>query len=226
MARARAARAAVALLAVALVGAGWSTPASAARQSSTTTLALSSAQSAYGQTVTATAHVETADGPADGDVYFMVDGTSVKANLSGGGNASFVLPRALVGEHAVSASFSPRFRDSQPPSTSPTAAWVVTQVRTRLQVRVTGRGAHVPTAVVVVAAGEYGTRPSGAVTVAVRRLGTAKRTSRERTLDATGAAQSRFGILRTGTYRLRVTYAGDSQHLTERHSEKFTVRQR
>ena len=92
--------------------------------------------------------------------------------------------------------------------------------------RVTGRGAHTPTAVVLGAVGDFGTRPTGSVSVTVRHLGTGKVTRRERTLDQAGAATARLGILRTGRYRLRVTYAGDAQHLAERHSEKFAVRQR
>jgi hypothetical protein len=208
-----------------LAGTGWAVPAHAA-PASTTTLVLSTAQSAYGQTVTASAQVTTPGAPADGDVVFTIDGTSIKANLRFGGSASIVLPRALVGEHPVSATFVPQFPDRQESSTSPTVTWVVAQVRTNLQVRVTGRGARIPTSVVVTAAGDYGTRPTGLVTVTVRHLGTRKLTRRARTLDATGAVLARFGILRTGTYRLRVAYAGDSQHLAERRSEKFTVRQR
>ena len=219
-------RSAATVLALALAGAGWSTPASAAPQTSTTTLVLSTVQSAYGQTVTAAAHVDTSAGPAEGDVNFTVDGTVIKANLRADGNASAVLPRSLVGEHPVTAAFVPQFPDRQASSASPTVTWVVSQVRTPLQVRVTGRGARIPTSVVVVAAGEYGTLPTGPVTVTVRHLGTRKLTRRERTLDATGAVQARFGILPTGRYRLRVAYAGDSQHLGQRYSTKFGVGQR
>ncbi|RYC14665.1 Ig-like domain-containing protein [Nocardioides zhouii] len=208
-----------------LAGAASAVPAYGA-PTSTTTLVLSTVQSAYGQTVTASAHVDTPGGPAEGDVTFTIDGSVIKANLRADGSASAVLPRALVGEHPVSATFAPQFPDRQASSASPTVTWVVSQVRTRLQVRVTGRGARIPTSVVVTAAGEYGTRPTGPVTVTVRHLGTGTITPRERTLDTTGAALARFGILRTGTYRLRVTYAGDGQHLAERHSEKFAVRQR
>ncbi len=220
-------RAAVALLALALAltGAGWATPASTAPPASTTTLVLSSPTSVYGQTVTATARVVLPGGVAEGDVLFVLDGSSIKANLKGDGSASIVLPRTLVGEHPISARFV-QFPDRQQGSESATTSWVVTPVRTRLQVRVTGRGAHVPTSVVLVAAGDFGTTPTGAVTVEVRRLRTGKVVRRTRTLDGSGAALARFGILRTGTYRLRVAYAGDGQHLAERHSEKFAVRQR
>jgi hypothetical protein len=219
-------RAAAAALILALVVAGWTTPASGAPPS-TTTLVLSAAQSGYGQPVTASARVDAAGGPGDGDVNFTVDGTVVKANLGANGSASIVLPRdTLVGEHAISATFVPRFPDRQESSTSPTATWVVSQVRTRLQVRVTGRGARIPTSVVVAAAGEFGTRPTGTVTVSVRHLGTRRLTRRERTLDGAGTLLARFGILRPGPYRLRVSYGGDTQHLGEAYSQKFAVRQR
>ena len=212
---------------LALIGVGGAAPAPAhAASQSTTTLTLSSPTSSYGQTVTASATVTTPGGPADGDVYFTVDGTSVKANLGASGSASLVLSRdAAVGEHAVSARFVPRLPGQQP-STSPTVAWVVSQVRTRLQVRVTGRGVRIPTSVVVAAAGEFGTRPTGPVTVTVRHLGTGKTTRRERTLDGAGTVLAGFGKLRAGGYRLRVTYAGDAQHVTERVSTRFAVRQR
>ena len=202
---------------------GWVTPAQAAAPS-TTTLVLSSPTSAYGQPVTATVQVTTA-GTADGDVLLDLDGVETKINLNGGGSGTLVLPRALVGEHRVSARFVPRL-PGQEPSTSSPQSWVVTQVRTRLQVRVAGRGVRIPTSVVVTAAGEYGTRPTGPVTVTVRHLGTGRTTRRERTLDGAGAAVARFGTLRAGSYRLRVSYAGDGQHVTERVSTRFAVRQR
>jgi hypothetical protein len=215
-------------LALALTGAGWATPAAAAPEASTTTLTLSTTQSSYGDDrVKASAQVTTPSGPGDGDVVFTIDDTSIKANLGYSGTASIFLPRdTAVGEHAVSARFVPRFPHSQQTSTSPTVTWVVGRVGAPLQVRVAGRGARIPTSVVVVAAGEYGTLPTGRVVVTVRHLGTRKLTRRERTLDGSGAALARFGILPTGRYRLRVAYAGDGQHLAERHSEKFAVRQR
>ena len=217
-------RAASALALLVLPGGGWAVPAAAAPPASTTTLVLSSPTSAYGQPVTASVQVVTA-GTADGDVMLSLDGVETKINLNGGGSGSLVLPRALVGEHRVSARFVPRL-PSQEPSTSTTQSWMVTQVRTRLQVRVTGRGVRLPTSVVVGASGEYGTRPSGPVTVTVRHLGTGRTTRRGGTLDGAGAAVARFGTLRAGGYRLRVSYAGDAQHVTERISTRFAVRQR
>ncbi|MBL0749587.1 Ig-like domain-containing protein [Nocardioides baculatus] len=209
---------------VALAGGGWAAPAHGAPPS-TTTLTLSSPTSAYGQTVTASAQVALPGGTPDGDVLFIVDGTPIKANLRGDGTASITLPRAVVGTHSVVARFV-QFPDQQQGSDSAPATWVVAQARTFVQVRVTGRGAHTPTAVVIGAVGDFGTRPTGAVSVSVRHLGTGKVTRRQRTLDQAGAATARLGILRTGRYRLRVTYAGDAQHLLARYTEKFTVRQR
>ena len=217
------ARSAVAVLA--LVGGGWAAPAHAAPQS-TTTLVLSNPTSAYGDTMTLSAQVSVPGSLPEGDVVFTVDGTPIKANLGASGIASTVLRRSTVGQHAISATFVPQFPDRQTGSSSPTQTWVVTPARTRLQVRVTGRGVRIPTSVAVAASGEYGTRPTGSVTVSVRHLGTGRTIRREKELDAAGTVLARFGTLRAGSYRLRVSYAGDTQHLTERHSSRFGVRQR
>lgn len=192
---------------------------------STTTLALSIPQSSYGQTVTATATVSSASGAAEGDVVISVDGVAKKLNLGASGAVSLVLPRALVGEHAVSATYVP-FGGTHEGSTSPTQTWTVAQVRTRLQVRVIGRGARIPTSVRVGAAGEFGTRPTGRVRFVVRRVADGKRVVAAQRLDTASVAQVGLGKLRKGAYRLEVTYVGDSQHLRERHTETFRVRQR
>ena len=193
---------------------------------STTTLSLSTSQSAYGQSVTATAAVATVPGPAQGDVVFSVDGLAFSANLGATGTATVVLPDAAVGQHAVSATFVPQLPTSQQASTSPTQAWVVTQVRSRLQVRVIGKGARIPTSVQVKAAGDYGSLPTGRVKVVVTRVGTDDRTRVVRSLGSTAVAVAGLGRLRKGDYRLVVTYAGDTQHLPERHVERFHVRRR
>ena len=173
-----------------------------------TSLLLSAGESAYGQTVTATATVAATAGPAEGDVVFSVDDRQLKANLTGGGSATVVLPAATVGSHPVVATFVPQFAQSQEPS-SATQVWTVVPVRTRLQVRVIGKGVRIPTSVRVGAVGDYGTRPSGEVSMVVRRAPGAT-TSRTRSLDDVGAARASFGRLRAGRYRLVVTYAGDT----------------
>lgn len=216
---------AVAAVLVALGGGGWAAPAHAAPPS-TTTVVLTHATSAYGDTVRATAQVDAGGALVDGDIHFVVDGTSYKTNATPSGSQTFVLPTTTtVGTHSVVARFVPRL-PNQSPSESAPASWVVTKARTLVQLRVTGRGARVPTGVVVGAVGDFGTVPTGAVSVSVRHLGTGKVVRRARTLDQAGAAVARLGILRAGRYRLRVAYAGDGQHLAARRSSTFTVRQR
>lgn len=210
--------------AIVLVATG-AAPAGAVPPTSTA-LTLSTTASAYGQTVTATAAVAAQPGPPQGDVVFSVDGLAISANLAAGGTATVVLPAAMVGRHAVAATFVPQFPESQTGSTSPAQEWVVTQVRTRLQVRVIGKGLRIPTSVRVSAAGEYGTRPTGRVRVVVIRRGTRDAVRVVERLDSTSVALADVGRLRKGRYRLVVTYSGDSQHLGERRFGRFRVMQR
>ncbi len=191
-----------------------------------TSMTISVPESAYGQPVTATATVTATPGPPAGDVVFSVDGVATKANLGASGVASLVLPKAMVGQHAVVATFVPQFSSSQQGSASPTQTWTVAQVRTRLQVRVIGKGARIPTSVRVGAAGEYGTRPTGRVSMVIRRIASGATAGRSRTLSSTAVALADFGRLRKGRYRLTVTYAGDSRHLLERQLTRFRVQQR
>jgi len=191
-----------------------------------TTLTISAPQSAYGQPVTATATVSATPGPPDGDVVFSVDGVATKANLGASGVASLVLPKAMVGQHAVVATFVPDPRVDQQGSASPTQTWTVAQVRARLQVRVIGKGARIPTSVQVKAAGEYGSRPTGRVRFVVRRTADRTRVVVAQRLSSTAVALAELGKLEKGKYRLEVTYVGDSQHLRERRVETFRVQQR
>lgn len=208
------------------VGAAPAALASAPAGSSSTALSLSTAQSAYGQFVTATAAVSAEPGPPEGDVVFSVDGLAVKANLGASGTTTVVLPAAMVGEHAVSATFVPQFPASQQGSASPTQAWTVVQVRTRLQVRVIGKGVRIPTSVKVKAAGEYGSLPTGRVKLELRRIRSGDTVRAARRLSSTGVALVDLGRLRKGKHRLEVTYVGDSQHLRERQFTRFRVQQR
>ena len=190
-----------------------------------TALLLSTPESAYGQPVTATATVSAPGGPAEGDVVFSVDDRQFKANLNGGGSASIVLPPALVGTRPVSATFLPQFPDRQEAS-SATQTWTVLQVRTRLQVRVIGKGVRIPTSVQVKAAGEYGTLPTGRVRLELRRTRSGDTVRLGRRLGSTGVALVDLGRLRRGRYRLVTTFLGDSQHLLERQFTRFRVQQR
>ena len=140
--------------------------------------------------MTASATVTTGSGPPQGDVVFAVDDLRFKANLGAGGDATIVLPRLTVGQHPVTATFVPQLPDDQQGSTSPAQGWVVSAVRTRLQVRVIGRGARIPTSVEVKAAGEFGTQPTGRVKVRVRPPG---HTGRDARGPAAGPGRSGAG---------------------------------
>jgi Bacterial Ig-like domain (group 3) len=212
-------------VAAALVSvAGAAPPATAGAPPTTTTVVLSAAESVYGQSVTATATVTTMPGPAEGDVLFSVDDTVISANIGASGSATAVLPRAGVGRHTVTATFVPADPRRQEPSTSPSLGWVVSPVRTRLQVRVIGRGARIPTSVQVKAAGELGSIATGRVRVVVRRAATGGRTREVARLDSAGVALARLGRLAKGRYRLVVTYVGDTEHRREEHVARFRVR--
>ena len=212
------AAASAAVLALALVPAG---PAAASAPPSSTTLTLSTTESAYGQSVTASAQVVSAGGEPDGDVYFAVDGRDIKANLLGNGTASVVLSGLLVGTHAVSATYVPS--GGQSGSSSAPAGLVVAPARSYLQVQVAGRRTRVPTTVRLRVDGDYGTRPTGRVRVDLRRAGAGRVARVGVRLDPSGAAVARLGRLRAGGYRVEVTYVGDSQHRRTRVVERLRV---
>ncbi len=212
------AAASAAVLALALVPVG---PAAASAPPSSPTLTLSTTESAYGQSVTASAQVVIDGGAPDGDVYFTVDGRDIKANLLGNGTASVVLSGLLVGTHAVSATYVPLREQSG--SSSPPAGLVVAPARSYLQVQVAGRRTRVPTTARLRVDGDYGTRPTGRVRVDLRRAGAGRVARVGVRLDSTGAAVARLGRLRAGGYRVEVTYVGDSQHRRTRAVQRFRV---
>ncbi|CAB4925785.1 unannotated protein [freshwater metagenome] len=209
-----------AVLALALAPAG---PAAASAPPSSTTLTLSATESAYGQSVTASAQVVSVGGQPNGDVYFTVDGRDVKANLLGNGTASVVLSELLVGTHVVTATYVPKFPGEQSGSSSPPAGLVVAPARSYLQVQVAGRRTRVPTTVRLRVDGDYGTRPTGRVRVDLRRAGAGRVARVGVRLDPSGAAVARLGRLRAGGYRVEVTYVGDSQHRRTRVVERLRV---
>jgi hypothetical protein len=144
---------------LALVGGGLVSggvaPAEAAPATSTT-LALDTSSSAYGRTVRATASVASAEGPAQGDVVFAVDGVEIKANLTGGGRASILLPRSEVGSHAVTATFVPQFPDQQEGSSAPAQVWEVFRVAVDVDLRVSGARPRSVARVHLTLSGDYG----------------------------------------------------------------------
>jgi hypothetical protein len=208
---------------LALVGAGAPATAAPAGTPSSTTLALSTDVSAYGQTVRATATVVTPAGPAEGDVVFSVDGAAVKANLTGGGTASITLPAAAVGDHSVGASFVPQFPDRQDGSASPTSVWRVAPAAVDLRLRVSGARPRAAARVHTTALGDFGTVPTGAVRLRLFRGGSRAVKARTAVIGAGGTAASRLGRLPTGRYRVVAAYPGDAQHLTATRVVRFRV---
>ncbi|MDR7251130.1 hypothetical protein J2X46_000102 [Nocardioides sp. BE266] len=211
-----------------LAAAGAPVPTAAAAAPSSTTLLLSTQQSDYGQVVTATAAVTAADGPAQGDVVFAVDGVAFKANLGASGTAGLVLPRAVTGAHEVQATFLPQDPLRQDGSASTPLNWQVVPVRTRLQIDVTGKRLRGQLAVHVRATGDYGTTPSGRVRVVVRKSGRTVRVARGALENGVVVAPIglREGRSRAGRYRVEVTYRGDGDHAAATRVERFRIRGR
>ncbi len=197
-----------------------------AAEASSTSLVLSTTQSAYGELVSASAAVTTASGPAQGDVVVSVDGVAFRATLGASGTASLILPPAAAGAHAVQATYLPQDPLVHDGSTSSTVTWQVTQVRTRLQVDVTGKRRRAPIAVRVRATGGFGTTPSGRVRIVVRRAGRTVRVARGE-LER-GVVGGRLfldpGPARAGRYRLQVAYRGDADHLAATRTLRFRIR--
>ncbi|GAA5117980.1 hypothetical protein GCM10023339_29790 [Alloalcanivorax gelatiniphagus] len=212
---------------LALVGAG-AAPATAAPVApgpppTSTTLTLSTNVSAYGQTVRATAAVVSPAGPAEGDVVFSVDGTAVKANLTGGGTASLLLPEVAVGDHTVAATFVPQFPDRQEGSASPSAVWRVAPAAVDLRLRVSGARPRAVARVHTSALGDFGTVPTGTVRLRLFRGGPRARTTRTAVLSAGGGAVTRLGRLAAGRYRVEAAYPGDTQHQPATRVVRFRV---
>lgn len=190
---------------------------------STTVLALSPPAPAYGRTVRATATVTSPAGPAQGDVVFSVDGARFPANLTGGGQASILLPRLGAGPHDVVAAYVPQFPDRQDASSSAPTTLVVAPVRTSLDVRVSGARPRAVARVHLGASGDFGTVPTGEVRLRLFRGAPPPRVARTLVLDAAGRSVVRLGRLRPGRYRLVVHYRGDTQHQRASQTLRFGV---
>jgi hypothetical protein len=107
--------------------------------STTTTLTLSKATSAYGEDVTATAKVTASSGTPAGEVAFAVDGIVTRVKVGRDGVTTLVLPDAKVGTHTVIATFAPTDATTFVVSTAPAQSWTVAQAATSIRVPVTGR---------------------------------------------------------------------------------------
>lgn len=213
----------VAVAVLALACSGWAAPAGAAAPATTTTLVLSATTSTYGQAVRASAAVASTNGPAEGDVLFTVDGAEIKANLTGGGTASILLPDVEVGTHSVVATFVPQVPGRQESSASPVQTWQVERARVDLGLRVSGARRTSVARVHVDARGDFATVPEGAVRLRLFRGDPPPRKVRTAVLDAAGLAVSRLGRLTSGRYRVVVVYAGDARHLRATRTVRFRV---
>lgn len=198
--------------------------ASAASTPTSTSLALSHPVSAFGETVRASAAVVTAGGPAQGDVVFTVDGLAVKANLTGGGTASILLPEAAVGGHTVVATFVPQLPQQQDGSVSPAQTWQVDRATVDLGLRVSGARPRSAARVHLDLRGDFGTTPTGTVRLRLVRAASPARKARSATLDAAGRATARLGRLGPGRHRLVASYPGDAGHEDARRTVRFRVR--
>lgn len=228
----RRAVAAPAAAVVLLLGAGALTPPAAggaalAATPTSTSLVLSHPASALGQAVRASATVVSASGPPQGDVVFTVDGVAVKANLTGGGTASILLPEASVGTHSVGATFVPQLPLQQEGSVAPALAWQVDRASVDLGLRVSGARPRSAARAHLDLRGDFGTRPTGAVRLRLLQAASPTRrmsTTRTATLDDTARATARLGRLGPGRYRLVATYPGDAGHEGARRAIRFRVR--
>jgi hypothetical protein len=191
-----------------------------------TTLELSADVSAYGRTVRATATVTTGGAPAQGDVLFTLDGaattTTTKANLTGGGTASVLLPRADVGLHPVTATFVPQLPEEQSGSASAPLVWRVVRASADVGLRVSGARPRSVARAHLDVRGVFGTVPTGQVRVRVRGS-SGPRPVRTVALDRTGRAVVRLGRLGAGRHRVVATYAGDARHEAARRSVSVRV---
>ncbi|NYE37776.1 hypothetical protein F4692_002909 [Nocardioides cavernae] len=214
---------AVGATALVLSVAGWVSPTAAgAAPATSTTLVLSNPTSAYGQSVRASAAVASSAGPAQGDVVFTVDGIAIKANLTGGGTASVLLPDTAVGIHEVRATFVPQLPLQQEGSSSPVQQWRVERAAVDLGVQVSGARPRSAARVRLDLRGDFGTSPGGDVRLRLAMAGGPRRV-RTATLDATARATVRLGRLAPGRYRLVATYAGDADHLAARRTVRYRV---
>lgn len=191
---------------------------------SVTTLAVDTPSSAYGETVTATAVVSTADGAPAGDVAFTLDGLARKVGLASDGTASFTLPTAPVGRHTLTASFVPTDPAQHQGSTSTPTALEVRKATTRTVVAVRGKRAGRRTRITARVLTAHGTTATGRVSLVLRELGTSSRRVRTRSLRE-GERTVGLGRLGQGRYRVVIRYSGDRNHTRgPRTTRSFRVR--
>jgi hypothetical protein len=190
---------------------------------SSTALTLAPTTGGYGAPVTATAKVTTTAGTPDGDVTFVVDGVSTKVAVKDGA-ASLVIDEAVVGTHAVSATFTPKDAVHYDGSSAAPASLKVSKAATSTKVKITGKRVRERTAAAIKVVGINKTVPTGKVKLVLRKAGNQGFHKAKSGTLAKGARAFNLGRLGKGKYKVVVKYVGDANHLRSKTVKRFRVR--
>ena len=190
---------------------------------SSTALTLSPAKAGYGAKVTATAKVTTQGGTPDGDVTFVVGGVSTKVPVKDGA-ASLVIDEAVVGTHAVGATFTPKDATHYEGSSATPATLKASKAATSTRVKITGKRVRERTAAAIKVVGINKTVPTGKVKLVLRKAGNRGFHKAKRGTLAKGVRAFNLGRLGKGRYKVVVKYLGDANHLRSKTIKRFRVR--
>jgi hypothetical protein len=190
---------------------------------SSTALTLTPATAGYGAPVTATAKVTTTGGTPAGDVTFVVDGVSTKVPVKDGA-ASLVIDEAVVGSHAVSATFTPKDAIHYEGSSATPATLKVSKAATSTKVKIIGKRVRERTSAAIKVVGINKTVPTGKVKLVLRKAGNQGFHKAKSGTLAKGARTFNLGRLGKGRYKVVVKYLGDGNHLRSKTVKRFRVR--
>lgn len=190
---------------------------------STTALTLTPATAGYGAPVTATAKVTTPGGTPDGDVTFVVGGVSTKVQVKDGA-ASLVIDQAVVGDNAVSATFTPKDAVHYEGSSATPANLKVSKASTSTKVKITGKRVRERTSATIKVVGINKTVPTGRVKLVLRKVGNQGFHKAKSGALAKGSRGFNLGRLGKGKYKVVVKYVGDANHLKSKTIKRFRVR--
>lgn len=190
---------------------------------STTALTLTPATAGYGAPVTATAKVTTPGGTPDGDVTFVVGGVSTKVQVKDGA-ASLVIDQAVVGDNAVSATFTPKDAVHYEGSSATPANLKVSKASTSTKVKITGKRVRERTSATIKVVGINKTVPTGRVKLVLRKVGNQGFHKAKSGALAKGSRGFNLGRLGKGKYKVVVKYVGDANHLKSKTVKRFRVR--
>ncbi|MEO5666326.1 MAG: Ig-like domain-containing protein [Nocardioides sp.] len=190
---------------------------------STTALTLTPATAGYGAPVTATAKVTTPGGTPEGDVTFVVGGVSTKVQVKDGA-ASLVIDQAVVGDNAVSATFTPKDAVHYEGSSATPANLKVSKASTSTKVKITGKRVRERTSATIKVVGINKTVPTGRVKLVLRKVGNQGFHKAKSGALAKGSRGFNLGRLGKGKYKVVVKYVGDANHLKSKTVKRFRVR--